>query len=1694
MKRVTKKVASFVLAMLMGVSVLPMSALATDVDLDLSITDCDYYNVIEKNDYDLAPGAVESEIILNDDTGNNRNVVHVIEVDLKNPNISVMPTYKGISEEVDYSDSSTWGSQIMSEQVAHVEENLGLNVVGAMNVSLSWGFDHPYGLLIYNGKVLYDDRENSPGDGYLAIMKDGTAELRDAMAELTGEEWMAQTVCMKFLVRNGECVNNNGVEDHTSARAPRSVIGIKEDGTLVLMMNDGRQSPYSAGFTSHEMAQMMLDLGCVDAINCDGGGSATFITERTGTGELSLKSKPSDGSERATLTGIAVISKAISDGVFASATLTASSTSVAPHGSTTISVVGADAAGGPATFPEDLTLELADASYGTISESGVFTAGNKIGDAVINAMSNGEIVGSTTIHVFAPDSIGFEDNGIPISSIRAIAGEAVELPLVGFYNNIPMTLNADDVTFTVADVGDGTFDNMKFTPNANYKGEKEVTITATLKADPTKTATVTVVVYGKYEVEFNFNDADGSNYRERIEEKKEVTKTVKWCNKCGAEAGTMCKILHRSNLIDKTITTTETTVIQEGNPKSIAWDRDITDTTKDKANAIYSVTQNPSESVYEINYTFGVDMTKVSMPSGADTILKLVDSAGNYGNAWEAMCSLAPRITTDTIVTVKAQVDTKAKVDVSDAFIVSDFFKLNGATVDENNVVTLEISWIAQASAVDFNNESPIVIISGIKGTIEGLNANTNYTYDVSGGVSYHLCMLTSTGYSNAWMLAGMGGGAYEKSEGAESGQNSTQGIYLDKNDVLSFEDHFTVDTAWLDQEFGEDGYYYVNNKPYHYDNIVWVESKGLYYYCPVDAPAYLYTGFVYSSQDNILYNVIDGVGNLANGWHEDSYYVEGKKISSGVHYLSDKDGTEKSYYYNFNAEGLLVGKYTGVVQDGEVYRYAYMGELKSGWQMIGTDWYYFDKNTMAAANGELKVGGVYYNFEEDGRLVSGVWANAFNGYRYYYGPSYYKRCWKIIDGNWYCFDSNGYRATGISYVGTVENYHGYVWQEFDSDGVYIGLLKGVYNLDGTLRYYEDGEVAGKGLICINGDYYYADGKGTIITNKTLYVGKTSCELPAGNYTFDINGKMVGSNASGEIVILDGVKYYYESGKGVAKGLVRIGEDYYYAKGQGKLVINQQYYVSQTNCDLPAGNYRFDKNGKMIGNSADGEIVTIDGVLYYYENGRGTAKGLVRIGEDYYYAKGQGKLVVNEQYYVGQTNCDLPAGNYRFDESGKMIGSSADGEIVTIDGVRYYYENGKTIAKGLVLIGDDYYYVKGNGELVIDCQYYVSKSDYELPIGNYLFDEEGKIIGSSATGEIVTIDGVKYYYKNGKPVHKGLVCVDGDYYWTKGNGEIITNQTFYAWKTSCDLPIGNYLFDGEGKVVGGSATGEIVTIDGVKYYYVSGKPKHKGLVCVDGDYYWTKGNGEIITNQTFYAWKTSCDLPIGNYLFDEEGKVVGGSATGEIVTIDGVKYYYESGKPKHKGLVCIDGDYYWTKGNGEILTNQTFYAWKTSCDLPVGSYLFDEEGKVIGGSAAGEIVTIDGVKYYYESGKPVHKGLICVDGDYYWTKGNGEILTNQKFYVSKTNCDLPVGNYLFNESGKMVGSSAEGEIVEIDGVLYYYKAGKGTQAGLIYIDGYYYFAAGGGKLVTNQSYYVWEANRLLAESTYTFDDRGRIIK
>jgi hypothetical protein len=81
------------------------------------------------------------------------------------------------------------------------------------------------------------------------------------------------------LIKNGKINVSDTQEGFGGShlvRHPRTAIGYMNDSTLVMMVVDGRQVA-SVGVTLTELAEIMLNVGCYEAVNLDGGGSSAMV-------------------------------------------------------------------------------------------------------------------------------------------------------------------------------------------------------------------------------------------------------------------------------------------------------------------------------------------------------------------------------------------------------------------------------------------------------------------------------------------------------------------------------------------------------------------------------------------------------------------------------------------------------------------------------------------------------------------------------------------------------------------------------------------------------------------------------------------------------------------------------------------------------------------------------------------------------------------------------------------------------------------------------------------------------------------------------------------------------------------------------------------------------------------------------------------------------------------------------------------------------------------------------------------------------------------------------------------------------------------------------------------------------------------------------------------------------------------------
>ena len=402
--------------------------------------------------------------------------------------------------------------------------------------------------------------------------------------------------------------------------------------------------------------------------------------------------------------------------------------------------------------------------------------------------------------------------------------------------------------------------------------------------------------------------------------------------------------------------------------------------------------------------------------------------------------------------------------------------------------------------------------------------------------------------------------------------------------------------------------------------------------------------------------------------------------------------------------------------------------------------------------------------------------------------------------------------------------------------------------------------------------------------------------------------------------------------------------------------------------------------------------------------------------------------------------------------------------------------------------------------------------------------------------ELTAVTGDVTYTAQFRPVGKNGLCIDGDdtywlengqivkdkgltqvkdaqghnlYYYFGADGKAIKNvlpdggHDFWisADKTNGLLPEWGYYFDENGVILHDEQfQNGIVTEGDAKYYYIDGIRAHMGMFRLDGSYYYARSSGQLVTGREYYCERMGdSGLAAGTYTFDADGKLI--LKKNGIVAENGSLYYYKDGVLTYAGLIEIDGSYYYVRTSGEVVHGRSYWITKTNGLMPERSYTFAENGKMtdpeIRDTAKSGIVAENGSLYYYEDGLRTYAGLIEIDGSYYYVRTNGEVVHGRSYWITKTNGLMPERSYTFAENGKMtdpeIRDTAKSGIVAENGSLYYYEDGLRTYAGLIEIDGSYYYVRTSGEVVHGRSYWITKTNGLMPERSYTFADDGRML-
>ena len=1571
-KSASRVVAALLVAVML-LSSLPLSVFATDVPENSSGVINDgkkfgtngYYNIISKKDYVLVPGAaIESEMVLNNADGTRRQVLHIIEVDPSNPDVSIVPGYYQIDQLAqDPNNEANWAHQELTEMAKYYEEELGYNIVGGMNTDLYYDTYAPR-ILVYNGESIGVKGEYSPSSSILYVFKDAEGKVtcdvrafnRTEFDQYLADGTLLHAVGVSFgmTVKDGELVTKT--EERTSSAAARSMVGIKEDGTLVICMNDGRGANNSVGFCNYELGEAMLALGCMWAANCDGGGSSTFLSKRVGEEDFTMRSVPCDGAQRPTAHGIFVVSNVAPTGVLDNVNITGDYDIFAPNTAYTFGAAAIDTHGYAMDMPADATWALSDETFGTIVDGNFVSNGTK-GTVDIQVLSGGQVVGTKTITVADPAvfTLSATSTVVPYSTPDKI--RTITLPIVAMTGEANVYVDTNAVSVSLSNAAAGTLDGFKFTATDD---------TSIPSVDVTITYGETVLTYaiefGKgSEIIFDFEDGDKAGFMGFEEAKK-------WSQDHGINntlvgsdplAGQFNEYLSSETFMS---TAANGGQVRNGN-YALAWRLDNSDAAF--ASWSYNVLFNTSEETIVLrDVENGLKATTLGMwlyiPENAfpaagkglafQSQLYVKNADGSYS------CKQDHFMFTSAATGNKTNLNSATNADIPESRWV---------------YVTIDISkydYLCMPVATDENNSrSPSFIRTYVKP--ETADIVTFYIDDIT------------LDYSSAVddrVLPTITNPTYSTSDTAVSLENGAT--------VAGEKFAFSATVA---------------------DNAALDLTSGKIFVDGVEVKAAIAGGVLSSKEDVVLgagvhtvaFEVKDELGNpmkitrtftvsgdaaITLGGHNDSgatpmaqsvYYVDinvadlrSVKEVTAVLKLHNANtweiegafvahGFKATFDYNAISELLTVTvevEDAAAVAEGTTLvsipvrvwtfdRYNYVTETYYDVSSLGNkpvvnidcEVVYGTINgapfggSINVATELTTISSPYHVHDAELTVLNKEASVTECGYE---NRTYCQTCQSVID--W---------GTIIPKVVVTHNYEivdgKFVCTDEGCGQVYESGT-GIFEMNGNL-YYSINDELKTGWQSVDEGYCYAG------SNYKLYIGEKS--VGGITYVFDENGVTKGA----WVVNATGTRYSYGPGYYRRAYATIDGKEYYF--GRDAYMYTGIRFIKH-NPDTDPVWHDFGEDGAFDRSTppADG-LYWVNGDLYYCKDGV-TQFGLQYVdGSFYYFRTGSGFDRVgfatrNESYYVSNTNglafadgTAVPKDWYDFDADGKMIlkhGACEDG---------YFYINGAK-QKAYQLVKDDngnYYFIGDYNKYVVNKTVYLSSERLEgtgLKAGYFDFGADGKMIlkhGADADG---------YFYINGvKQSAYQLVKDDnGNYYFISDYNKYVVNKTVYLSSERLEgtgLKAGYFDFGADGKMILKHGADE----DG--YFYINGVKQYAYQLIKhdDGNYYFIGDYNKYVVNKTMYVSAKHLEgtgLKAGYFEFGADGKMIlkHGADEDGYFYINGVKQY------AYQLIKHDDGNYYFIGDYNKYVVNKTMYISAKHLEgtgLKAGYYTFDESGKMI---------------------------------------------------------------------------------------------------------------------------------------------------
>ena len=265
-----------------------------------------------------------------------------------------------------------------------------------------------------------------------------------------------------------------------SVRAPRTALGVRTDGTLLLYTVDGRQSRHSVGLTMTDLANEMVKQDCKWAVNLDGGGSTSTSVWLPGQTAPAIQNSPSDGKARSCATYLLLVTDKEGNGRPERLALTENGLLVLTGSSLVL----------PEAIVLDSGLNILDEELDDLTitsrtglgeiEDGIYTAGANKGTDQLRLRSRDlDITGEADIHVVEELSeLTITADGKAVSSLKIKPNQTVQLGASGTYWGRTALRGLEGVEITLAESVGSLDENGRLTFASTARSGDTITFSA----------------------------------------------------------------------------------------------------------------------------------------------------------------------------------------------------------------------------------------------------------------------------------------------------------------------------------------------------------------------------------------------------------------------------------------------------------------------------------------------------------------------------------------------------------------------------------------------------------------------------------------------------------------------------------------------------------------------------------------------------------------------------------------------------------------------------------------------------------------------------------------------------------------------------------------------------------------------------------------------------------------------------------------------------------------------------------------------------------------------------------------------------------------------------------------------------------------------------------------------------------------